>query len=79
MKKLLTILFAASMMSVNVMAQTDTYNQINADGSTNRRSTQNADSLGSDKEIPKGLRHGLSAENSEIVSLHKWTHCHTCL
>lgn len=56
MKKLLTILFAASMMSVNVMAQTDTYNQINADGSTNRRSTQNADSLGSDKEIPKGIK-----------------------
>ena len=38
------------------MAQTDTYNQINADGSTNRRSTQNADSLGSDKEIPKGIK-----------------------
>lgn len=38
------------------MAQTGTYNQINADGSTNMRSTQNADSLGSDKEIPKGIK-----------------------
>ena len=57
MKKLFTILFAASLISVNVMAQTDdTYNQINADGTVNRRSSQNADSLGSDKEIPKGIK-----------------------
>lgn len=57
MKKLFTILFAASVISVNVMAQTDdTYNQINADGTVNRRSSQNADSLGSDKEIPKGIK-----------------------
>ena len=57
MKKLFTILFVASVISVNVMAQTDdTYNQINADGTVNRRSSQNADSLGSDKEIPKGIK-----------------------
>ena len=57
MKKFFTILFAASVISVNVMAQTDdTYNQINADGTVNRRSSQNADSLGSDKEIPKGIK-----------------------
>lgn len=57
MKKFFTISFVASVISVNVMAQTDdTYNQINADGTVNRRSSQNADSLGSDKEIPKGIK-----------------------
>lgn len=57
MKKFFIILTVASVMSVNVMAQTGaTYNQINEDGSINRRSSQNTDSLGSDKEIPKGIK-----------------------
>lgn len=54
MKKFFIILTVASVMSVNVMAQTGaTYNQINEDGSINRRSSQNTDSLGSAKKYRK--------------------------
>lgn len=45
-------------MPTIMSAQNDYYNQMNPDGSVSRRSTRDnvADSLGTDKEIPKGIR-----------------------
>ena len=49
---LLIILFVPTYIS----AQTDEYNQINDNGDITRRRTNSTDSLGSDKEIPKGIK-----------------------
>ena len=37
-------------------SQDDQYNQMNPDGSVNRRNSNMADSLGTDKEIPRGIK-----------------------
>lgn len=44
-------------MPLMAWAQFDSFNQMDEDGNVTRRSTkQNADSLGTDKEIPKGIK-----------------------
>ena len=44
-------------MPLMVWAQFDSFNQMDEDGNVTRRSTKhNADSLGTDKEIPKGIK-----------------------
>ena len=44
-------------MPLMAWAQFDSFNQMDADGNVTRRSTKhNADSLGTDKEIPKGIK-----------------------
>ena len=44
-------------MPLMAWAQFDSFNQMNEDGNVTRRSTKhNADSLGTDKEIPKGIK-----------------------
>ena len=45
------------LMPLMAWAQFDSFNQMDEDGNVTRRSTkQNADSLGTDKEIPKGIK-----------------------
>lgn len=60
MNKIITTAILALLLSLPAMvsAQDDYYNQMNPDGSVSRRSsrTNAADSLGTDKEIPKGIK-----------------------
>ena len=60
MKKILSLLFLLAIHFSLSMAQStldnDNFNQINENGDISRRSGRNnTDSLGSDKEIPKGI------------------------
>ena len=57
MNKHFFLLSLAVLLPLALWAQTDTFNEIDGEGNYRKRSTQaNADSLGSDKEIPKGLK-----------------------
>lgn len=61
MKRLLILIFLLSAITLGSKAQIDTssdYNQINEDGTftTNRNQRRQQDSLGTDKEIPIGLK-----------------------
>ena len=56
MYRFLISLIAGFLTLVSASAQTDNYNQINSNGIVTNRSNQSADSLGSDKEIPKGIK-----------------------
>lgn len=51
-------LFLCLGITIPVSAQNDYYNQMNPDGTVNQRSSKGnlADSLGTDKEIPKGIK-----------------------
>ena len=55
-KNLLTLIFLALFTPASILAQTDEYNQINNNGDVSRRHTNRTDSLGSDKELPKGIK-----------------------
>lgn len=58
-KKFFAIITALLLgLPATLLAQNDYYNQMNPDGSINQRSTRAnmADSLGTDKEIPKGIK-----------------------
>lgn len=56
------LMFMVLMVPVSAWAQLDygsqddQYNQMNPDGSVNRRNSNMADSLGTDKEIPRGIK-----------------------
>ncbi|MGM9704945.1 MAG: putative porin [Prevotella sp.] len=55
-KKHLTLLLFILFVPTFIFAQTDEYNQIDNNGNVTRRHTNRTDSLGSDKEIPKGIK-----------------------
>lgn len=57
-KRLLLSILITVVATVNAWAQfpSDSYNGMSADGSLNRRNRENADTLGTDKEIPRGIR-----------------------
>ena len=56
-KQLLLSILLTVLVSLPVWAQlpNDDYNNLSANGSTSRRAHENADTLGTDKEIPRGL------------------------
>lgn len=57
MNKIFTTLFVFMIVSAHLSAQSDVYNQMSPDGDITQRSSRNkTDSLGSDKEIPKGIK-----------------------
>ena len=57
MYKLLYTLLFLLIVPAKMSAQFDTYNQMDTDGNvTTRRTKENADSLGTDKEVPKGIK-----------------------
>ena len=57
MYKLLYTLLFLLVVPAKMSAQFDTYNQMDTDGNvTTRRTKENTDSLGTDKEVPKGIK-----------------------
>ena len=57
MYKLLYNLLFLLVVPAKMSAQFDTYNQMDTDGNvTTRRTKENTDSLGTDKEVPKGIK-----------------------
>jgi len=57
MSKVFTLIIAFMIVSAHVSAQSDVYNQVSPNGDITQRSSRNkTDTLGTDKEIPKGIK-----------------------